>query len=557
MSRMLRNRSLASLLALTLLLPSAQLRAQSTIVQGQIVDVTQEDLYVDVGTGQGLRPGDIGTIGQKGTQIARVQVMEATRFSARLRILSKAASTNFKEGDRVNFHVSRAPPSEEDKGATHTVPKGDQPQQTEEFVPLLAPLPPKKAALPVSENIFHGRLRNRQLWQTENRNQSNYTLSSLDSDGSIERINGTSLSFVWSGLATYRSGSAFRSSPDYQDVKADLYRATLAGKFSEERGTFRVGRFLPQEVPSVGYVDGLQSEWKLSDNWRLGNVAGTQPRPHDLAFSIRDPQDAAYVTLEAGKQNHFYYSGTLGFLETLFNGKPDRTAFIHDQRADIGSRFNLYSTTELDMDWTTTHPRGGTRLTRMNLYGNLTITSFLGIRGGTDHYGHLDTRAERALFGGISSSSSRGYWRYWVGSNQSIGPRLRFNEDISFLDAPNDDSPAHWQVSATRIGLPFISDAQTTLTTYNLNGTGTKGYGGLLSGFFPFLKSRLIVTPSCGFRYFKNDTDIDPMKWELTDYAVRMDARFNKNWGVFGGVSQTYSEVTHTLLVESGLNYRW
>src|SRR5262249_12316810 len=157
-----------------------------------------------------------------------------------------------------------------------------------------------------------------------------------------------------------------------------------------------------------------------------------KPSRIDLDISGKEPMASAYVTAHAGMQRDLFYSGTLGVLGSIFEGKPDRCAILLDQRADFGPKLSFFSTSEVDFDIgaqeTSTAP---VHLTRADLFAVSPITTFLTLRAGFDHYERPDTAAERDLLHFEDDRFfDRGYWRYWVGSSQLFPWEVRFDEEV-------------------------------------------------------------------------------------------------------------------------------
>ena len=346
------------------------------------------------------------------------------------------------------------------------------------FIPLLGPRGPE-VGFPERSNIFHGRLRLREVFQLDPKSHLDYSRTRLGSDGSLERIDGTPWTLDWSGDLSYRDGRAFSRSRDYREPRLDVYRLSLRRKF-DDGGFLRLGRFLPPELPGAGYIDGVQKEQVLSRNFRFGLLAGLKPTRFELDISAKEPTGVVYGTAEAGKPQDLYYSGTLGVLGSAYEGKFDRFALLLDQRADITSRVSVFSAAELDTGAGAgvREVRDGASLSHIDAYALATVTSFLTLRAGLDHYERPPTRVEVDLLPSIAGEEDRffdrGYWRYFVGGTESLPWRLRLDEEIAFIDAPGEDYTPRWRVSLTRRGLPLFEDGSVTMTAYNLDGAVTQ-----------------------------------------------------------------------------------
>ncbi|MCP4452972.1 MAG: hypothetical protein GY809_16035, partial [Planctomycetes bacterium] len=154
--------------------------------------------------------------------------------------------------------------------------------------------------MPQYENISHGRFQLRQAFQSGADNPLDYSVTRFNTSGSIERLQGGDWSFEWSGDARLRAGDAYRDHSDYQAIKPNVYRAVFQHPLENE-GFLRFGRFLPRELPGIGYLDGVQRETHREGPWRFGVVAGLKPDRIRLAASGDEPTIASYATVEAGQ----------------------------------------------------------------------------------------------------------------------------------------------------------------------------------------------------------------------------------------------------------------
>ncbi len=551
----------ASSLILLALLARAGSAAENT-VHGRITYEAQEGVYVNVGTDGGLAQGLTGTLQFEDGRTAEFEVLHAARQSALLRlpaypwaqrVLDQAVQLTF---ESRSAEQSTSGPGSEDKPQKPLPPTSRTPGASDanEFVPLLAPVqrPPETIA---PGTISHGRVEVRQSFQTDSKNDLGFAVTRLRSSGSMERIGNSPWSFSWSGDLRYRGGDAYRNHPDYQEVQPDFYQLMFQRPI-EDGGFLRFGRFVPIELPSVGYVDGLQGETRRGEGLRFGAIAGLKPNRVNLDASADEPLVAGYATVTAGKRDRAYYSGTLGVLNSYFQGRMDRLALLLDQRAGLGPGLTLYSTTTVDLDAGAAQIRDGIRLTQLDVFAESRLCSFLGLRAGVDHWERPDNQAERDL---LTFDDPRffdgGYWRYWVGSYQNLPWHLQLYEEVARINADNTGDSVRWQARLTRTGLFSMPNASATITVYTLAGDDSDGYGGSISGYFPFCQGRLSVQPLAGFRTLQAGSQAQDMS--LTYLSLYLDGRLSKTWTVFGGLNYNTGDGVDSTLIEVGLRYSW
>ncbi len=422
-----------------------------------------------------------------------------------------------------------------------------------EFVPLLAPIPRgPEASKPPSTS--HGRIQVHQMFQTDSQGDLGYSVTRLSSSGGVDRIDGSPWSFEWSGDLRYRTGDAYLSNPNYQEPHLDLYRAMFQRPFGEG-GFLRFGRFVPYELPGIGYVDGLQGQVQPGEHTRLGVVGGLKPNRIDLDASADEPLVVPYAMFTAGPRDGRHYSGTVGLLNSYYQGEIDRLALLFDQRAGLAKGLTLYSTAVVDFDVGASQTRNGTRLTQLDVSAVSELSSFLTLRAGVDHWERPDQRAERALLPFPDDRFfDNGYWRYWVGSSQNMPWNLRLAEEVGFIESDTVDGDVRWQVSLTRSGLGGWRDASATVAVYNLIAYGDNGYGCRVSGYLPLNKGTVIVQPAAGFRVLQAASGQDI---SLSYLSVGLDGRLSRNWNLFGGVTYFSGDDVGSTLFELGLRYAW
>jgi len=270
-------------------------------------------------------------------------------------------------------------------------------------------------------------------------------------------------SFVRRCHSDLRDGDAFLSHPEYQEPHVDIYRAMLQRPIGED-GFLRFGRFVPFELPGIGFVDGLQGQVHQGEHARIGAVGGLKPNRIDLDGSVDEPLVVPYAAYETGPRDGRHYSGTVGLLNSYYDGDIDRLALLIDQRAGLARGFTLYSTAAVDFDIGASETKTGTRLTQLNVSAVSELSSFLTLRAGVDHWERPDHEAERDL---LPFQDERffddGYWRYWIGSSQNLPGRLWFSEEVGYIDSDTVDGDVRWQVGVTRSGLGDWQDASVTV----------------------------------------------------------------------------------------------
>ena len=241
-------------------------------VRGKVTQVVADAIYVDVGSSQGLAPGDGGEIRRVGARIADVAAVTVSSEQARLKILRSTRRPVV--GDEVVLRVAETKNAEDEAEDDSKVPADERP-----FEPLLE-RQKRRAKVTPERNIFHGRVSFTQLVQSDREGDLDYAISQLSSDGMLDRMAGSAWSLRWSGSLYYRTGEAFDESrlDGEQLIVFDFAFAHPLG----EGGYFRFGRFLPRTLNSAGYFDGADIEIPVGENTRIGVALGFKPTRFDL-----------------------------------------------------------------------------------------------------------------------------------------------------------------------------------------------------------------------------------------------------------------------------------
>lgn len=540
------------------------------VVRCQIEDVTFEGVFVNAGRDAQLAAGINGVLRHQGQEFAQVEVVSATSSTALLRLVTGALEDVPERGTAVGLvlQLPDAPSADSapqagdvsapEKPASPTLRAGED---QEGFVPFLNLPAMRNVARTEAQDLLHGRITLRQLFQIDADSLRDYSVTHLRTSGSWLRLGGSPWALEWSGGVSYRDGNALENVRDYEKARFEVLRFALTRQF-EDKSFVRLGRFVPRELAAIGYVDGMQGEKTVTNYLRVGAVAGLKPHRTRLDPSADEPSVMPYVTFEVKESAEFYYSGTTGVLGSFYKGEPDRLAFLWDQTMRLGD-LSLGSSSEVDFDIGGAEIRdSGARLTRWDLYLSYPLAAFFRARAGLDRYERVDTAAERDIVDLDDAGDfdddffDRGYWRYWVGGSHPLPWRLRLSEEVSLTDSDSDSSQIRWRVSLTRTGLPLLPAGSVTLTGYNLESSTADGYGLRLSSHLPFAKHRLSIQPSLTARFMEDDGG-GSEDFELTDFYVRANYALTQAWSVFVGVSHSFGSDVERYFLDAGLTYRW
>jgi hypothetical protein len=523
--------------------------AETCRISANITYRIPEGVYVNVGREQGLSQGQSGSMVLEEGRTLAFEVLQAARSSALLRLEGIGGSlVGSLQNRRIELVFEK-----EDAAAPPPAAAAKTPEGSEPFVPLLAP-PKRSAAISPTQNISHGNIGIRQTYQGGTGNQLDRAATRLYTSGNIDRLFGTAWSFVWSGNVRYRTGDGYRYHPEYGKLQPLVYSLLLQHPLAGD-GFVRMGRFLPFELPAIGYIDGGQVEIDTGGHWSFGGVGGLKPDRVNLTLSADEPTAVAYATYEAGQRGSAYYSGTAGLLGSFFKGEPDRLAVLFDQRGGFGPRFDLYSTAEFDTGLANT-TNSQAQLSRFDLVASSRLHRLLTLRAGADHWQRADTLVLRDQLPYLDDRLfDDGYWRYWIGARHDLPWNLDLNEELAYVVSDASEDAMRWRMGLTRTDLFGWHFASIGATLYNLEGQAASGYGGLLRAYFPFWDGRLSISPSASLRWLDPDNGGEGLS--VTYYSIYGDYRISKAWMLTGGLTATRGDGADALLFDAGLRYSW
>jgi len=551
--------------------------AGAASLEARVVYRTADGLYVDGGTGAGIVEGATGSILRGATPLGRFRVGRAAAESAFLVLQGATTGPLPAAGEAVTLHMDGAPASGlagaaagaaapmGTRAPSPTLSSGDE----KPFVPLLASPDLGDQAATEARNLFHGRVTARQAAQVGTAHGDlDYALTRVRTSGSLDRIDATPWAIEWAAEVSYRAGDGLERTRNWENLRAEVFQLSLFRRF-EDRGFIRLGRFLPRELPAVGFLDGAHGEASLAGDFlRVGAMVGLQPSLDRLRPSLDEPLAAAYVSVAAGEPSEVRYYGTLGVLGSLSEGHPDRLAILLDQRLDAGA-FGVASTSAVDLDVDPDDSREGARLTRWNLLGTWDAAPWLRLGAGLDRFEVPDTGGEReASDPGFLSEDELfdgGYWRYYGRATLRFPEEISLDAEASFTDEDGGAEDAvRGSLALTRVGLPGAPLGSITLAVYNLRSVEASGWGGRLSALVPLLDDQLSLQPAISVRYTEHGTSgarfFDATEGErlsFVDASLRAQWVISRAWTLFGGAAYGHTGDEGRLLVDVGVTWRW
>ncbi|MGE3850430.1 MAG: hypothetical protein AB7K09_01695 [Planctomycetota bacterium] len=341
--------------------------AEQRDVVARVRYLSAEMVYLDQGSGAGIRAGDVGTIMRDNAAIARIRVVTVSSDSAAAEVEEQFGDIAPAVGDTVNVSVSTPAPKPDDgvqlkvpEGlpAPPVVPDGSGSSDTGEpqpFVPLLAP---RQAKATSREWIIKGNVRADVLWtQDWFATHDTFLTFRLSSRGTIDRAFGEPIRFQWDLTSDLNTANGNVGSDDYNRIELHVSEL-LAQWFIEPHTALTVGRMQPTTLPALGRLDGGSFEWSPTDEVRFGVIGGLRPDAANLDVDSRDEAVAVYGSGKYKSDDVQFYLA-LGALMSWFQQAADRRAGYADMRVTVSKVLTVYASSEFDLYGASDTFRGG------------------------------------------------------------------------------------------------------------------------------------------------------------------------------------------------------
>lgn len=515
----------------------------------QVTFVLADGIYINLGREDGVQEEAAGTARADSGLLGRFVVVYVSRNSSFLRLETPASSAEpLVTGTLLMLEFDDALGGRVADLEGPEPPTGD----AEPFVPLLTPRVVVDAR--GSRNVFHGRVTARQWYQRTSDSDLDYFRTRLRTNGSIDRIDGTAWAFEWDADLTYRSGDGLEDVDRHEEFDPKFFRLAAVRRF-DDRSIVRVGRFLPYELPSMGFVDGVQAEIPWGERIRWGGVAGLRPKRDTLDFGTSEPLLTTYLTYFRDDGAEGLFSATGGFMASLWDGDLDRGAFLVDQRWRRG-KFSLTTHSVIDLDVGSSEVRSGTRLTELNVVGAYEFERSR-LRLGVDRFELVDNDAERSVVeefilpdtAFVKDASTR----YWIGLQHDLSDRWSIDPQVSFTDERQTDG-LRWSIGVTRRSLGSLEQGTLTARIFSLKSSELDGVGGQVSAFLP-VTDVWSLYPSLRFDWANFNTGSED--FVVTEASVRSFWRLNSSWSMEAGATYGLADDDDRLLIDVGATYRW
>jgi hypothetical protein len=174
------------------------------------------------------------------------------------------------------------------------------------------------------------------------------------------------------------------------DRRFNVYN--LALNYKKDNLQLSIGRKINRKASSLGAIDGLQGEY-THKGFYVGALAGFRPDYQNFGLNSKLFQYGAYLGYEIGGKK-LRSQLTAGFLEQRNQGAIDRRFVYLQTNNQIGSRLNIFASTEVDLyeNFDTATAKTGLQLSSMYWSSRFKIADWWSL------FGSYDTRRQIIFF---------------------------------------------------------------------------------------------------------------------------------------------------------------
>jgi hypothetical protein len=294
-------------------------------ISGSVSFITSENVYLKFENTKQLVPLDTIYSGSVENLVPCLILIQKSSVSV---IAKNIGTCNLKVGDRVWYFFEEAPVASKESPITDV-----------KIVPTVLPVVSKPASKEKNELNGMISLNNYSVIDQQDFNRRSIARLSLTAD----KINGSKFSFRT--YSRYLQNTAQNESVKSNTNKFFLYEFAVDYDFDSTL-SLTVGRFINPKMMSVGAIDGL----KLQKSWRsvfVGAIVGSRPDPYSYALNTNLIQYGAYAGVYHTKSHSSFTN--LGVINQTNSGLTDRRYLYLQHQSSLGSKVNLFGSSELDL----------------------------------------------------------------------------------------------------------------------------------------------------------------------------------------------------------------
>ncbi|RJP73711.1 MAG: hypothetical protein C4532_04085, partial [Candidatus Abyssobacteria bacterium SURF_17] len=344
--------------------------------------VSAEHVYLDGGSDDGLQIGDRLALGPN-ERTPALEVVYVAVHSASCRLLAGARMPSAGANTRVVARAVTSEPESATPSATVGTIVGAAPQ-----TPSLAP----EVVLPV---LLSGTVSLRHHhWADNNPSNLDYSQSDARLDLKARRLFDENITLIIRSRGRYDARESSYSGVGHSDWENRLWELSITYDKPDGAVTFSVGRILPRQIGTIGYLDGLLVEWHAGSSMHVGVLGGRQPDWLYRTENAELTRVGAYMSHRSDVRAHLRINQSLAAIAEVHRGTTSRTFLTNQGTIAAGNHVGVNHTLEIDLNTGWREKRAGQSVSLSRAFVN------------------VYWQAVRDLRLGLSYDNLRRYWTY-------------------------------------------------------------------------------------------------------------------------------------------------
>ncbi|RME19012.1 MAG: hypothetical protein D6800_14850, partial [Candidatus Zixiibacteriota bacterium] len=249
---------------------------------------------------------------------------------------------------------------------------------------------------------------------------------------------------------------------------------------------FSLGRFLPQELGSIGYLDGGLLRVRLNDRWQAAVLVGRRPTwAYNDNATMTLSRYGGYLSYHADISNPLYIDQSFGGVLEYQEQIPSRSFFTWQGSVRQGAAYGMHHSVDIDVNRYWRKAKAGHLFTLSNLYlqGWLRATPALRLSLQYDNRQNFWTYELLTTVDSLFDARVRQGVR--ARADYRVTRRVRVNGSLSYRRTAGDRAPTVSYTAGVNESGVFRRRVHTSLSIFGFDGVDQHGFGYTLRGQLP------------------------------------------------------------------------
>jgi hypothetical protein len=348
--------------------------------------LSSENVYLDAGSADSLAIGDHLAVKKADSVLAEIEVIFVAEHSASCKLIKASGSIELGALATVIGKTSSQ------------MPEGPKPVQEVSATTLLPPQGAKAGVIrPATTRLIGSISTQAYYWNDTGPSNLDFTQPSTRLNLIADKLLGTDFSFTLRSTTYYdQRARRYSSLVPQSQWRNRIYQLSFAYANDVSPFSFQLGRIISNRMSGIGYIDGLLVQDKVSKQIFTGAFGGTEPQWQYSTFQTSMQKYGVFAGYTRGDYRSTRYEMTLAIAGEYHGSTASREFAYLQNNLNIGSAWNIFQSSEFDLNRGWRKAKTGTSLMLSNLY--LTARH----------------RINRWISAGLSYDSRKNYWTYEI-----------------------------------------------------------------------------------------------------------------------------------------------